>query len=114
MLCTPPQPVAASRRVPFSTLSDAQQRQMLDALGLDAAALQKSTWPTVVVRRALAHLASGDTPTKKRPSRQVEEPGPGSRRQLSSPAGMRALAPQTNPRPRWTRTKSAACELIGL
>ena len=72
---------------PFSALSDAQRRQLVDALGLDAAALQKSTWPTVVVRRAFAHSVPGETPTKKRPSRQGQEPGPGSRRQLSKSGG---------------------------
>ena len=72
---------------PFSALSDAQQRQLIDALGLDAAALQRSTWPTVVVRRAFAHLVPGDTPAKKGPSRQVEEPGSATRRQLSQSGG---------------------------
>jgi hypothetical protein len=58
--------LAVSRRAPscglrhkddpdplFSALSYAQRRQLVDALGLDAAALQRPTWPTTVVSRPL-------------------------------------------------------------
>ena len=34
---------------PFCALPDEQRRQLVAALGLDAAILQKDTWPTVVV-----------------------------------------------------------------
>ena len=76
----------------FSALPDAQRRQLVDTLGLDASVLMKDTWPTAVVRRAVAFSSPGETPTKKRPGRRSKEQGPGAHGQLSKSGGRAAAS----------------------
>ena len=71
----------------FTTLPDAQRRQLTDALGLDPAVLKKDTWPTAVVRRAVAYASPGETPKKKKPGRRSKEQQPGAHGQLSKSGG---------------------------
>ena len=85
-------PLFSGRR-PCATIliltSSSCRRLLVAGLQSDAGLLKKSTWPTAVVRRAVAFMAPGGSPTKK-PQAGSERSGG---QQLSKSGGRSAAAP---------------------
>ena len=73
----------------FIKLPDGHRRLLIAGLQLDIGLLKKPTWPTAVVRRAVAFMAPGGSPTKK--PKAGSERGRG--QQLSKSGVRRAAAP---------------------